>query len=75
MTSRIRVVGARVLAGGCRQNKKRSFDLQGRLQLPDSTKWGAKRAEDGHPARFPLTYVEVGNEEEFDKSAARSVIA
>lgn len=32
------------------------------------TQWGADRAKDGHPAAFPLTYVEVGNEDEFDKS-------
>ncbi len=34
------------------------------------TKWGAVRAQDGHPAPFPLTYVEVGNEDEFDKSGS-----
>jgi alpha-L-arabinofuranosidase len=34
------------------------------------TKWGAARAKDGHPAPFPLTYVEVGNEDEFDKSGS-----
>jgi len=28
-----------------------------------NTKWGAKRAQDGHPAPFKLTYVEIGNEE------------
>jgi alpha-L-arabinofuranosidase len=33
-----------------------------------STKWGAERAKDGHPAPFPLTYVEVGNEDNFDRS-------
>lgn len=33
-----------------------------------STKWGAERAKDGHPAPFPLTYVEIGNEDEFDHS-------
>jgi alpha-N-arabinofuranosidase len=32
------------------------------------TRWGAERVKDGHPAPFPLTYVEVGNEDEFDKS-------
>ena len=32
------------------------------------TKWGARRAADGHPAPFPLTWVEVGNEDFFDKS-------
>ena len=33
-----------------------------------STKWGAERAKDGHPAAFPLHYVEVGNEDFFDHS-------
>lgn len=28
-----------------------------------STKWGARRAKDGHPAPFELNYVEVGNED------------
>ncbi len=27
-----------------------------------STTWGKRRAEDGHPAPFPLKYVEIGNE-------------
>lgn len=27
-----------------------------------STEWGKKRAENGHPAPFPLRYVEIGNE-------------
>ena len=34
------------------------------------TKWGALRAKDGHPAPFPLTYVEVGNEDQFDRSGS-----
>lgn len=33
-----------------------------------TTPWGARRAKDGHPAPFKLTYVEVGNEDWFDKS-------
>jgi alpha-N-arabinofuranosidase len=36
---------------------------------PD-TKWGAVRVKDGHPAPFKLTYVEVGNEDQFDKSGS-----
>jgi alpha-N-arabinofuranosidase len=28
-----------------------------------STRWGAQRARDGHPAPFKLTYVEIGNED------------
>ena len=35
-----------------------------------NTKWGAQRAKDGHPAPFALTYVEVGNEDQFDRSGS-----
>jgi alpha-L-arabinofuranosidase len=35
---------------------------------PDTT-WGARRAKDGHPEPFKLTYVEVGNEDNFDRVA------
>ncbi len=34
------------------------------------TKWGAERAKDGHPAPFPLHYIEVGNEDGFDHSGS-----
>ena len=34
------------------------------------TKWGAARAKDGHPAPFKLTYVEIGNEDCFDRSGS-----
>ena len=30
-----------------------------------NTKWGAERAKDGHPAPFKISYVEVGNEDQF----------
>jgi alpha-N-arabinofuranosidase len=33
-----------------------------------STKWGGQRAKDGHPAPFALTYVEIGNEDWFDRT-------
>jgi alpha-N-arabinofuranosidase len=33
-----------------------------------STKWGADRVKDGHPEPFRLTYVEIGNEDWFDRS-------
>jgi alpha-N-arabinofuranosidase len=33
-----------------------------------NTTWGARRAKDGHPAPFNLHYVEIGNEDWFDKS-------
>jgi alpha-L-arabinofuranosidase len=32
------------------------------------TKWGAERIKDGHAAPFPLHYIEVGNEDWFDRS-------
>jgi alpha-N-arabinofuranosidase len=32
------------------------------------TKWGGVRARDGHPAPFTLHYVEVGNEDNFDRA-------
>ena len=34
------------------------------------TKWGAERAKDGHPAPFKLAYVEIGNEDWFDRSGS-----
>ncbi|MCU1260227.1 MAG: alpha-N-arabinofuranosidase [Bryobacterales bacterium] len=34
-----------------------------------TTTWGAQRAKDGHPAPFKLEYVEVGNEDQFDRQA------
>ncbi|HEY0074283.1 MAG TPA: endo-1,4-beta-xylanase, partial [Abditibacteriaceae bacterium] len=37
---------------------------------PVASKWGALRARDGHPKPFPLTYVEIGNEDFFDKSGS-----
>jgi alpha-N-arabinofuranosidase len=35
---------------------------------PAATTWGARRAQDGHPAPFPLSYVEIGNEDNFDRA-------
>jgi alpha-N-arabinofuranosidase len=35
-----------------------------------ATKWGAQRAKDGHPEPFTLHYVEVGNEDFFDRSGS-----
>ena len=32
-----------------------------------NTVWGARRARDGHPAPFKLRYVEIGNEDFFDR--------
>jgi alpha-N-arabinofuranosidase len=34
------------------------------------TKWGAERAKNGHPAPFTLHYVEIGNEDWFDRSGS-----
>ncbi len=33
-----------------------------------TTPWGARRAKDGHPKPFNLNYVEIGNEDFFDKA-------
>jgi alpha-L-arabinofuranosidase len=35
-----------------------------------STTWGARRAADGHPAPFKVNYVEIGNEDFFDRSGS-----
>ena len=35
-----------------------------------NTKWGAVRATDGHPEPFPLHFVEIGNEDFFDRSGS-----
>ena len=35
-----------------------------------STKWGAQRAKDGHPAPFHVTYLEIGNEDDLDHSGS-----
>ena len=35
-----------------------------------TTYWGSQRARDGHPEPFQLTYVEIGNEDYFDKSGS-----
>jgi alpha-L-arabinofuranosidase len=34
------------------------------------TRWGAQRVRDGHPAPFKLTYIEIGNEDGFDRSGS-----
>jgi alpha-N-arabinofuranosidase len=34
------------------------------------TKWGAVRAKNGHTEPFKLTYAEIGNEDNFDKSGS-----
>ena len=34
------------------------------------SRWGSERAKDGHPAPFTLTYVEIGNEDQFDRSGS-----
>ncbi|MBD0741283.1 alpha-L-arabinofuranosidase [Streptomyces sp. CBMA152] len=37
---------------------------------PATSTWGARRAADGHPKPFPLTYVEIGNEDWFERSGS-----
>lgn len=38
---------------------------------PVTSRWGAQRAKDGHPAPFHLRYIEVGNEDGFADYEAR----
>lgn len=35
-----------------------------------NSKWGAIRAKDGHPESFSLNFVEIGNEDMFDRSGS-----
>jgi alpha-L-arabinofuranosidase len=35
-----------------------------------TTPWGARRIADGHPAAFDVRYVEIGNEDQFDRSGS-----
>jgi alpha-L-arabinofuranosidase len=35
-----------------------------------NTTWGSRRVADGHPEPFHITYVEIGNEDWFDKSGS-----
>jgi alpha-L-arabinofuranosidase len=35
-----------------------------------NTKWGAERVRNGHSGPFKLHYVEIGNEDQFDKSGS-----
>ena len=35
-----------------------------------TSQWGAVRAKNGHPEPFHLTYVEIGNEDQFDRSGS-----
>jgi alpha-N-arabinofuranosidase len=37
---------------------------------PVTSPWGAQRARDGHPAPFKLQYVEIGNEDWFDRTGS-----
>ena len=37
---------------------------------PATSEWGAKRVADGFPEPFPLRYVEIGNEDWFDRSGS-----
>ncbi|MGD0463571.1 MAG: alpha-L-arabinofuranosidase C-terminal domain-containing protein [Tepidisphaeraceae bacterium] len=35
-----------------------------------TTKWGQERVKDGHEAPFKIEYVEIGNEDQFDRSGS-----
>lgn len=37
---------------------------------PADSTWGARRAQDGHPMPFKLHYIEIGNEDFFDRSGS-----
>jgi alpha-L-arabinofuranosidase len=37
---------------------------------PVTSAWGARRAADGHPAPFPVPYIEIGNEDLFDRTGS-----
>ncbi|MFE2432091.1 LamG-like jellyroll fold domain-containing protein [Streptomyces sp. NPDC059373] len=37
---------------------------------PVTSTWGARRAADGHPEPFRLRYIEIGNEDWFDRSGS-----
>jgi len=37
---------------------------------PADSEWGKRRADDGFPEPFPLHYVEIGNEDFFDRSGS-----
>ena len=50
-----------------RSFRKRSEEIE-YLTGDTKTTWGAQRARDGHPEPFKLNYVEIGNEDWFDKS-------
>jgi len=41
---------------------------------PVDSKWGAKRAANGHPKPFPLVYVQIGNEQHGDRYNRRHKI-
>ncbi len=47
-----------------------AFDEIEYVTGPVTSKWGAQRAKDGHPEPFALRYVEIGNEDWFDKSGS-----
>ena len=38
---------------------------------PVTSRWGAERARNGHPAPFPLKYVEIGNEQRGERYGRR----
>jgi hypothetical protein len=38
------------------------------LNGPENSKWGRKRAEDGHPKPYNIKYIQLGNEEHVDEN-------
>lgn len=47
-------------------------DLADYLTAPRTTKWGARRAADGHPAPYHVHYIEIGNEEAIGTDTAEA---
>ena len=47
-----------------------ALDLVEYVTGPTTSRWGAKRAADGHPAPFKKPYLEIGNEDWIDGSGS-----
>ncbi|MFE9570616.1 alpha-L-arabinofuranosidase C-terminal domain-containing protein [Streptomyces sp. NPDC006692] len=62
--------GAHVTGDGLKPLVQDAVDQIEYITGPATSTWGARRAADGHPEPFPLKYVEIGNEDWFDKSGS-----
>lgn len=59
--------GERVLGDALKPHVQDALDEIEYVMGDATTTWGRRRAADGHPAPFKLRYVEVGNEDFFDR--------